>query len=133
MEVEINQNTNYTHTVSIEEEFLNLINFMVNNSIFNTLITAISDNSEFSIILRKKVPKLNDLLEHLGKYNKIKNNDKILGNKCSICFEEYKVGEYKRCLENCQHIYHKKCIDKWFKRNWQNMNCPLCRTNYNPK
>lgn len=127
----INQSLN--HITNIENDFLGLINFMINNSIFNTHITAIDDGSHFSIILQKKIPKLYELLEHLGKYNKIKNGDQILGNKCSICFEEYKIGEYKRCLENCQHIYHKKCIDKWFKKNWQNMNCPLCRTNYNKK
>lgn len=138
MEVlDVNDDQNLTGEISrinetgLHEEFLNLINFMINNSIFNTFITAVGDDTHFSIILRKKVPKLSNLLMHLEKYSKIKNDDQILGSKCSICFEEYKIGEYKRCLKNCQHIYHKKCIDKWFKKNWQNMSCPLCRVNYN--
>jgi hypothetical protein len=41
---------------------------------------------------------------------------------CSICFEEIKENEKK--IIKCNHIFHKECIDKWFKRSHQ---CPLCR------
>ena len=39
--------------------------------------------------------------------------------------------EYKRELKKCQHAFHKKCIDKWFYQNSENMSCPICRKNYN--
>ena len=41
---------------------------------------------------------------------------------CSICFDEIKEEDKQKL--NCVHIFHEKCIDKWFKRSHQ---CPLCR------
>jgi hypothetical protein len=57
-------------------------------------------------------------------HKKIKKNDSSTGEICSICFEQLSFGEVKRKL-NCKHAFHKKCIDKWFKKN---INCPVCRT-----
>ena len=44
--------------------------------------------------------------------------------ECGICLEEFKQNEYIRTL-GCNHCYHKRCVDKWFKKN---MSCPVCRT-----
>lgn len=41
---------------------------------------------------------------------------------CSICFEE--IATKDKTTLNCDHIYHEKCIEKWFSINHQ---CPLCR------
>jgi len=49
---------------------------------------------------------------------------------CSICYEKVKSSEYIREL-NCNHSFHKKCIDKWLllsMKNRENINCPICRT-----
>ena len=51
----------------------------------------------------------------------------ILQVECPICLEKYKIGEYKRKLHFCNHIFHKKCIDKWL---INNINCPICRKDY---
>jgi len=58
-------------------------------------------------------------------YKKIKSDDIILNNEypCIICQNNYTIGEYKRELI-CNHMFHKKCIDKWLKIN---ISCPLCR------
>lgn len=75
----------------------------------------------------------NWLLRNIGNldpYKKINNSDTLLGSECAICYESYKVNEYKRVLPNCSHTFHKKCIDKWLIQNYKNkrdMNCPLCR------
>ena len=114
-----------------ENTLQSIIQFMFNNSIFNTYITHIDNDSELSIILKTSNPKLNDLLNHLNHYSKIKDNDSILNDTCCICFDEYKTNQYKRILDKCNHCFHKKCIDKWFRKNQSNMNCPICRTNYN--
>lgn len=48
---------------------------------------------------------------------------------CSICLEEYKVGEdigWSRNSE-CHHAFHKDCIIEWLK---SNDDCPICRKRY---
>jgi len=44
---------------------------------------------------------------------------------CPICIENFKENEYYRPLE-CSHCFHKKCIDRWFKK--EHVDCPMCRT-----
>jgi hypothetical protein len=44
---------------------------------------------------------------------------------CPICIEPFKQNEHYREL-SCQHCFHKKCIDRWFKR--EHTDCPMCRT-----
>lgn len=63
--------------------------------------------------------------ELVPKCKKIKcQND----DECSVCVQEYKIGEYKRKLA-CGHEYHKKCIDKWLK---DCLTCPICRKEIKP-
>ena len=45
-----------------------------------------------------------------------------LADKCPICVDKHK-NPVK--LENCIHIFCKKCIDGWIK---QKKNCPICKT-----
>ena len=108
----------------------NLIEYMYNNSIFNTYVTNIDDDNEFSVILKTHKPKMKELLSHLGKYNRVKTGDEIINEKCIICFDEYKPKQCIRVLDKCSHTFHKKCVDKWFHKNQGKMNCPICRTNY---
>jgi hypothetical protein len=63
----------------------------------------------------------------IGKAEKIKKDDPLLLNNesCFICFEKYKEKELKRKLPNCNHFFHKKCIDKWLKNK---STCPHCRS-----
>ena len=55
------------------------------------------------------------------KYKKVKEE---VDTECPICLEQIKLGEYKKTLD-CKHCYHKKCIDRWFKKD--NDFCPMCR------
>ena len=43
--------------------------------------------------------------------------------ECSICIDEYKIGDTIRQLK-CSHTFHQECIDSWLKNN--NI-CPNCR------
>jgi hypothetical protein len=65
----------------------------------------------------------NKKIKKLGKYKKIKEIDKFDG-PCPICMDDFCKGEYQRTLE-CTHVFHKKCIDKWFKKDKND--CPMCR------
>jgi hypothetical protein len=38
--------------------------------------------------------------------------------------DDFCCGEYSRTL-TCGHLFHKKCIDKWFKKDKND--CPMCR------
>jgi len=62
-------------------------------------------------------------IKNIGKYKKIKEINNL--SECPICLEEFKQGEYYRKLE-CKHLFHKKCIDHWFKKD--HSDCPMCRT-----
>jgi len=71
------------------------------------------------------------IIENYNKNNKFsKLSKKVISddidsllNECSICLEEFKVGDTIITLP-CNHIYHKKCIEIWAENN---NNCPLCR------
>jgi hypothetical protein len=103
-----------------------------------------------SILYPKNIikQKRNTHVSHLPKYKKITNDQLqqintdsntnsdtnnqscILNECCSICHDKFKTGEYFRKLPICNHIYHKKCIDKWFITDSKNMRCPICRTSH---
>jgi len=117
----------------------------------NFRLILIKDNTKTTFIVRPKtssseardrVPRriesMDNLLRHLNLpvekvpfkelvpgYKQIKENDLLLGQKCLICHDEFKLKQYKRTLSCGEtHAYHKKCIDRWLKTNF---NCPLCR------
>jgi hypothetical protein len=43
---------------------------------------------------------------------------------CAICQDGYGIGNERRELNACHHIFHKACIDTWFQ---ENVHCPVCR------
>jgi len=65
-------------------------------------------------------------IKNLGTYKKIKESDPILLllKQCPICIDDFCCGEYQRTLD-CGHCFHKKCIDRWFKKDKND--CPMCR------
>ncbi|KAG8381976.1 hypothetical protein BUALT_Bualt05G0028500 [Buddleja alternifolia] len=45
-------------------------------------------------------------------------------NKCSICQEEYILGDEIGKLVECHHGFHSTCINQWLRvKNW----CPICK------
>ena len=74
-----------------------------------------------------KKPSKNVYLNFLGKYNRVKDGDNILTKECPICLEEFSKNVGYRKLD-CDHVFHKKCIDKWLYQD-KKLRCPLCRVN----
>ncbi len=90
----------------------------------NTLFLEIDPN--FGILVCIDIQIITDkiITEKIGPYKKVTDSEE--GHECPICLEEFNKNEYYRKLP-CTHLYHKKCIDKWFKEN--NTTCPICRSN----
>jgi len=72
----------------------------------------------------KNVKHINDIL---GKPKYIHKKDECIEKDCLICLEKFEYKKYKRILPCCKNIYHKTCIDKWFKKN---SSCPNCRYDF---
>ncbi|CAJ2676998.1 unnamed protein product [Trifolium pratense] len=45
---------------------------------------------------------------------------------CRVCLSEFEEGDIVRNL-NCEHTFHKDCLDKWFLQDQYCATCPLCR------
>ncbi len=111
-----------------------LINSIKKNSKHSNLVLevklppSLESQPNLNVSIYEKQDKTQYLKNHLPKYKKIREED--TKDECSICLEEYKVNTYKRTL-NCNHHFHKRCIDKWLKNcSEENIHCPICRDQY---
>ena len=71
---------------------------------------------------KKTIPNLNQIFEEIELTKSIL--DKGEQKKCSICLEDFNIGE-KIIYLPCFHYYHAKCIETWVKNSDK---CPLCNT-----
>ncbi|KAF6167313.1 hypothetical protein GIB67_043174 [Kingdonia uniflora] len=51
------------------------------------------------------------------------------GEKCSVCFEDIKIGDVAKAIKGCSHTFCARCITEWLTRK---PTCPLCRFNTDP-
>jgi len=77
----------------------------------------------------------NQHVAHLPHYQKLNENTlkKFSDEICPICHEGFKIGEYYRTLPICNHSFHKRCVDRWLRKDIVNMRCPCCRESHTPE
>ncbi|XP_074279833.1 brassinosteroid-responsive RING protein 1-like [Silene latifolia] len=46
--------------------------------------------------------------------------------ECSVCLSDVRKDDVIRLLDNCKHVFHKDCLDRWM--DLDHHTCPLCRT-----
>ena len=91
----------------------------ISSVLFLDIITQFGSPGSNSKVLEHR----NNQIKKIN-YKKIKENDLITETQCPICIEQFNSGDYKKTL-SCNHSFHKKCIDRWFKKN--HSDCPMCR------
>ncbi|KAK9749429.1 hypothetical protein RND81_02G124900 [Saponaria officinalis] len=69
-------------------------------------------------------PKPAKLLLPLMKLSDVEEKDD--SEYCAVCLYEVCDEEEIRWLDNCRHIFHRNCIDRWIELDHDT--CPLCRT-----
>ena len=77
-------------------------------------ITTVSESECEDFFISHSLPKIS--------IDIIKRSD-LPCNDCPICLEPFKLRQHAKQLP-CQHMFHKKCIDKWLNRSHL---CPCCR------
>ncbi|XP_056687007.1 NEP1-interacting protein 1 [Spinacia oleracea] len=73
---------------------------------------------------------MNYLLGEMLQGTTMNDNLEIKGScdSCPICLQDMAGEQSVRCLVQCQHQFHKLCIDKWLVLN---NSCPICRRHNN--
>jgi hypothetical protein len=100
--------------------------------VFRVEIVRMGEEENSSSLVKKKRVRGKDVhMSHLPAYRKVKSEE-TMSSPCAICFGEWEVGEYVRELPLCNHVFHKKCVDRWMKQDQERMSCPLCRTSHKP-
>ncbi|XP_059288287.1 RING-H2 finger protein ATL14-like [Lycium ferocissimum] len=114
---------------------------------FKEIITAFSYSwfpETFKIITLATFVFLNSYRQRQLERNRYKENIDEKGSKfvyrrikylfrdeesleCAICLSEFKYGDQGRKLEDCNHMFHESCLEKWLMHGKGQSTCPLCR------
>ncbi|KAG2277863.1 hypothetical protein Bca52824_060418 [Brassica carinata] len=68
-----------------------------------------------------------DIVEKIPKMTFTGNNNTDASDNresCSVCLQDFQLGETVRSLPQCHHMFHLPCIGNWLIRH---CSCPVCR------
>lgn len=103
------------------------------NNILNTLFTGflgsdipiipLNVSEELRIFLDENVP-VYPTNEQITNASRTYSATSRMIDICAICQDGIESEQQVRHLTQCNHYFHKNCIDTWFR---QNVHCPTCR------
>lgn len=127
--IDLNDENSLIQLQNILNEFQNSILNIQNTNNNNRYVIEFEFNIEPQVEnLPNYFKNIKEINNKLGKPIYINKKDEVLNDKeCLICLEKFEYKKYKRVLKCCNNVYHKSCIDKWFKKN---STCPACRHDY---
>lgn len=91
--------------------------------IINTIKQILIEDESLNI----KLLEMNEINKVFFKENENNNLDL---DKCSICMEDIQGKEHKVKLKKCNHIFHRKCLNKYLKETLLKFKCPNCKKDY---
>lgn len=110
------------------DTFIIKLNFS-EGDITHTNIPFQFDSSD-ELVFMNKLQYYHFILQQSGSFISHINVD----HNCSICHSRLKYTHKLYKLNRCNHLFHSKCIKKWFKTKSEQFNslhdCPLCRISY---
>jgi hypothetical protein len=98
-----------------------------NKSNKKIIISTIKEIIEEDDSLNVKLLNIENINNNFFKNLSIKNNKSSF---CTICQDKIKSKEHKIKLPDCDHIFHKKCLNKYMKSCLINFSCPNCKNDY---
>ena len=79
----------------------------------------------YCIHVKKKKRVIAVSMEYRGVESNYSLESNVVPEVCTICYEDYKVGD-KLFSFGCDHSFHHKCVKNLFTRNTINAKCPYC-------
>ena len=114
------------YTINDIENLVKRCNNSNKKIIINTIQNIIEEDNKLNIKLLN-IQKINNI------FFKIDKNYDEINKYCTICQKNIKSKEHKVKLSNCDHLFHKKCLNKYLKVCLTIFSCPNCKNNYKNK
>lgn len=115
----------------IKDIYVKSRKLIIKQNTFPWIITIEGDNT---VCLYKKINgSINQLRTDIRIGSLIIDNKEQVSSdwECSICLENHQQEDLIKLL-CCNSIYHKNCINNYWKTNNTNSKCPLCRSSKCP-
>lgn len=117
------------------DDLINKINYIEknNNSNKSILYKTLNEIANKYSVDNSIIIKFKDIHGLNNKFFKIHSKKNIKFKKnlfCVLCQDNIKSKEHKIYLDKCNHCFHKKCLNKYFKHIKINFKCPCCQTSY---
>lgn len=128
------------YDIGILTDPLDIIDKNVGKFGFKAFIEKLENNAQ-GFDVEEYIVKNKEAIEHLGagadevngyRYIFVRELDftfqseddlKFKEDKCCICVDGYKQGDFVMTLGECPHHFHWECVEAWIKKN---VKCPMC-------